>query len=244
LHEDNSWSEEFVANSHDKIEQTKSWMSDEKSVRALEAFMKQKQTCCYSKAYDTTPQYFDSDIIHYGKEEVFIDCGAYHGETSLEFIKNLKKHGIDSFSRIIAFEPDEKNAKVLKENLRDYKNVEVHITGVSNENGILSFSSGKETASKFVDDGDIKVPVEAIDALDVSEKITFIKMDIEGAELDALHGAANAICINRPKLAICVYHKKEDLITIPQYIKKLNPDYKLYFRNYNFAGTEAVLYAV
>jgi len=76
------------------------------------------------------------------------------------------------------------------------------------------------------------------------EKATFIKMDIEGSELEALKGAQNQIKVNKPKLAICVYHKETDLITIPQFILSLNPDYKLYLRHYGNFSTELVLYAL
>ena len=75
-------------------------------------------------------------------------------------------------------------------------------------------------------------------------KVDFIKMDIEGAELSALMGAKNTIKKFKPNLAICVYHKKDDLIEIPKYIKSINPGYDLYFNYYTDIGWEAVIYAV
>ena len=78
----------------------------------------------------------------------------------------------------------------------------------------------------------------------IKERVTFIKMDIEGAELEALKGARNIITKYRPKLAICLYHKPEDIITIPKYIKSLLPEYKLYVRHYSNNTGEFVLYAV
>ena len=76
------------------------------------------------------------------------------------------------------------------------------------------------------------------------EKATFIKMDIEGSELEALKGAKNQIMNYSPRLAICVYHKREDLITIPQYIKKLVPEYKLYLRAHFPYASELVIYGI
>jgi hypothetical protein len=74
--------------------------------------------------------------------------------------------------------------------------------------------------------------------------VTFIKMDIEGSELNALKGAEQTIRKYKPKLAICVYHRAKDLITIPQYIKTLVPEYKLYFRAHKYGTYDFVLYAV
>ena len=75
-------------------------------------------------------------------------------------------------------------------------------------------------------------------------KVDFIKMDIEGAEVPALNGAINTIKKYKPKLAICAYHKRDDLITITNLILKINPKYKLYFDYYTDIGWEAVLYAI
>ena len=71
-----------------------------------------------------------------------------------------------------------------------------------------------------------------------------IKMDIEGAELDALRGAEGTISKYKPLLAICVYHKRDDLLTIPEYIKSIVPEYRLFLRAYERTTTELVLYAV
>ena len=71
-----------------------------------------------------------------------------------------------------------------------------------------------------------------------------IKMDIEGAELDVLYGAKETIRRYKPLLAVCVYHKRDDLLTIPQYIKSIVPEYKLFLRAYERMATEVVLYAV
>ena len=76
------------------------------------------------------------------------------------------------------------------------------------------------------------------------EEVTFIKMDIEGAELKALKGAKNIILRDKPKLAISIYHKPEDIVEIPLFIKELVPEYKLYIRHYSNDSIETVLYAV
>ena len=88
------------------------------------------------------------------------------------------------------------------------------------------------------------INVVAIDDV-ISEPITYMKMDIEGCELEALHGAEKQIIENKPMLAICVYHKMNDFTDIWSYLKHLNPDYKFYLRHHNkFSATETVLYAI
>lgn len=83
-----------------------------------------------------------------------------------------------------------------------------------------------------------------IDAVPECKNATFIKMDIEGMEWDALHGAVETIKRNHPKLAICIYHSDEDMIRIVEYIHEIAPEYKLYVRHHSKREYETVLYAV
>lgn len=78
----------------------------------------------------------------------------------------------------------------------------------------------------------------------LSEGASYIKMDIEGAELKALEEARNTIVNYKPKLAICVYHKPEDIIEIPLYIHKIVPEYRFYLRHHSKTAEETVLYAI
>ncbi|HBB29082.1 MAG TPA: hypothetical protein DC000_07520, partial [Clostridiales bacterium] len=116
--------------------------------------------------------------------------------------------------------------------------------GVWSSNDVLTFSSHMpDSASRILPGGDIVVQVSTIDT-DIHEKINFIKMDIEGAELDALLGARTHIISDRPKLAICVYHTVQDIWKIPQFIYNCNNKQKFYLR---YHGTnvpeELVFYA-
>lgn len=188
-------------------------------------------------------QYFDNDIIQLRDGEVFIDCGAADGVDTWRF---LRKAGIDSSSYMI--EPLKSNVELLQKKFYGVENCHIIQAGVWSRNGILYFSEGEgsfsgriiEQPSNNCED----VKVIAIDELNIKEKITYIKMDIEGSELEALHGAEKTIVKDKPKLAICVYHKPEHLYEIPLYIKKLVPEYKLYLRHYANYDCETVLYAV
>ena len=89
----------------------------------------------------------------------------------------------------------------------------------------------------------MSVEVESIDYF-VKEPVTFIKLDVEGAEYQALLGAEHTIASYKPKLAICTYHKLEDIWELPSLIHEMNPEYRFYLRHYSFAENETVLYAM
>ena len=88
-----------------------------------------------------------------------------------------------------------------------------------------------------------RIPVDSIDNVCSGDKVTFIKMDIEGSEMEALKGAENVIKRDKPRLAICIYHKPEDLYEIPFWVKETVPEYKLYIRHHSNLQNETVLYA-
>lgn len=185
-------------------------------------------------------QYFPNDIFQLGSEEAFVDGGAFDGDTIRQFLEETGGR----FKRIYAFEPDTENFRKLKENCPDEK-IAHYNGGLWNETAELGFSANKGGSSQIDAEGDHKISVYKFDDLDISDDvITFIKMDIEGAELNALHGMERTIRRCKPKLAICIYHKFEDLWELPLYIKKLVPEYKLYIRNYTTYLDEIVLYAV
>ena len=114
----------------------------------------------------------------------------------------------------------------------------------------LCFEKGREKkhgqgiASCVSDCGSVKVKARSIDSVLDGEKCTFIKMDIEGSELNALRGAEKTIKKYHPKLAICIYHKPEDIVDIPRYLHQICPGYKMYLRHYSNCDVETVLYAI
>ena len=185
-------------------------------------------------------QYFPEDILNVAEEEVFVDGGAFDGDTIDGFIDYTKGR----FKYIYAFEPDECNYRNLADN-HQQDNIRLFPMGLYDEDEEITFLSGKGGSSQIQEDGEDKIRVCAFDHLDVPDKkVTFVKMDIEGSELKALQGMEKTIQECKPKLAICIYHKFEDLWEIPLLIKKFVPDYRLYIRNYTTYLDEIVLYAV
>lgn len=142
----------------------------------------------------------------------------YDGDTVRAFVRK-----VPDYKSIIGFEPDKKNISKWKDRSK-YHDVRIINKGVWSEKTKLSFSEGG-TASMITTEGDDTIEVTTIDSeVSKEEKVTYIKMDIEGSELEALKGAKETIQRCMPKLAICVYHKKEDLITIPQYLRSFRKE--------------------
>lgn len=197
--------------------------------------------------YSENDQYFVKDLIHIDDGEVFIDGGGYTGDTTQQFIDTAKRAGA-KIKRIIIFEPDEKNSSLIRKFYGKRKNVTIIQKGLSDREKILSFS-GEGPFFRMVDsdepvEGAVNVPVINIDAVPECQDATWIKMDIEGSEMDALRGARELIRRNHPKLTICIYHSDEDMIRIVEYVHELAPEYKLYIRHHKRDAGETVLYAI
>lgn len=189
--------------------------------------------------------YFEPDIIKLHENEVFVDAGALNLETSLRFMEECRNSHVHNY-RIYAFEPDAASYERCKDMLKNMPNVFIKLyhAGLWSEDTTLYFEETGNAASRISKEKTrTSIKAAALDSC-ISEPVTFIKMDIEGAELEALKGSREIIKKYRPRLAISAYHKKEDLFELPSYIKELVPEYKLYFRHYSNASVETVLYAV
>lgn len=186
-----------------------------------------------------TEQYFD-EKVELTEQEVFVDCGAYIGDTAMEFIQRVN----GKYRQIYMFEAEASKFGQIQENLKGYR-YKLYPYGVWSDNRELCFDADGSSASKVSDNGDgVQIEVVALDNIKFEETPTFIKMDIEGAEKEALLGAKDMISEYHPKLAICVYHRWEDLFELPLLIKEFNPDYKLYIRHYSDHFAETVCYAI
>ena len=173
--------------------------------------------------------YWEPDLFLNNKDDVLVDCGAFTGDSIYNYVN---MYGI-GYKKIYAYEISPNTCIKLQENIDKAKlpNVVVKQKGVGKEPGEFYINDNTDTsANKIGNNGEVKVEVVRIDD-DIEDKITFIKMDIEGAEYDALKGAEKTIRNNHPKLAICVYHGYEDIYRIPFMINEMNPNYKFYLRH-------------
>lgn len=170
--------------------------------------------------------YYDLDILECDSNTVMVDLGAFSGDSALDFVNTYKE-----FKKIYAYEITPSTYKVLVENVAEYKNIFPINKGVADVCKTM-YVSGQEygAANCLVNsDGEISIEVVTLD-VDIKEPIDVIKMDIEGAEKDALMGAKRHIKEDRPKLLISAYHMPEDIIEIPELIYSIRDDYKFYLR--------------
>ena len=194
---------------------------------------------------ETSPfnsQYFESDIVTLLNDEVFVDGGMYTGDTADIFFGLAK----GEYKHYYGFEPDKKNCAEAIKRLSKKTNVTVVAKGLWIRECKLRFSGDLTASSRLVEnDGSSLVEVTALDMFFRDRPPpTFIKMDIEGAELEALKGSDGLIRKYKPKLAICAYHKPEDIYALPELIVSYRSDYKFYLRHYTNSLNETVLYAV
>lgn len=186
-------------------------------------------------------QYFPKGIIELTDREVFVDGGAYTGDTLLTFMRLTG----GKCAHCHAFEPEAANAAKLRATVerRGLRGVTVHNKGLWSAPATLPFAAWHGTSASAVSGaGELAVEADTVDR--AAPQATFIKLDVEGAELEALKGAADTIRRNRPKLAVCVYHRPGDLFEIPLFIKSLVPEYRFYLRQHQPVACETVLYAV
>jgi FkbM family methyltransferase len=191
--------------------------------------------------------YFPVDIFNLSPNECILDCGAYDGDT----VKlALDRYGSE-FAAIYSIEGD----AVAFEKLRAYaatlppeiqeKIHPIHCA-VGGTRTVVRFSSDGSTGLKRNDNHsqDIDVQCYPLDDIAIVQPVTLIKMDIEGAEYDALLGARNMIARDNPLLAICVYHNQQDIWRIPLLIHSMLPEHSLFLRAYEGDGFQTVVYAV
>lgn len=214
-------------------------LEDKKSQDTFLSYLNQRISGNYKYAENIfdPDHYFSKDIISL-KSEIFVDCGAFIGDTIQELLK------ISNPEKIYAIEPDKNNFNRLQAAFQENHKIICLNKGAYSKTDILRFAGNNSDASKISSCGETEIQVDSIDNILSGEPATFIKMDIEGAELEALKGAAFTIKKFHPTLAISAYHKFEDLFTLPQYIYQLNPNYQFYLRRHSHLTHELVLYAI
>jgi FkbM family methyltransferase len=189
--------------------------------------------------------YFPMDLMVPSAEEVFVDCGSFQGD----ILPSFTSHWNGKFKHIFAVEPDPQNREALETATRSMglaDRVIVFPCAIGEKNGPVSFASTGTVTSRIVEGGRQVLSVECrrLDDILWSATPTYIKMDIEGAEPQALIGATDLLRRYHPILAVCTYHRSEHLWQIPNLIRAIAPEYNLFLRRYAEESWEGVCYAI
>ena len=184
-------------------------------------------------------RFFIPEITGVLKEsEVFVDCGAHKGFVTEKFLKTVN----NKYKAIYVIEPDYANFETLEARLRNIPNTTILKCALSSKNGEERFYQGFDFASKLSKNGNDLAKTVMLDSLNI--KATFIKMHLEGGELDALQGAVNTIQEYRPILVITIYHNSDGVWRIPLFLINNTKNYKYHMRLHSWGGTGAVFYAI
>lgn len=217
---------EYLKNNKNDIEFIYSRLADEQSKKVFKNVLEYKLSGDINLLFDcetTVGEAYDN-ILKLNDNETYIDLGAYRGDTVDEFLGK-----VGGFNKIYAVEPDIKSYKKLC--LAHSDKAECINAAVSNSVGKVAFNT-KNSRSSAVGEGGSLIDAISVDSL--SQGATYIKMDVEGNEKNAIIGAKDTIKAFAPKLNIAAYHRVYDLIDLPLEVLKIEPDYKVYLRHFKY----------
>ncbi len=189
--------------------------------------------------------YFTNPVYKAGEEEVYIDVGAYTGDSLELFLKSVNNH----YKKIYAFEPEEKSFQLLKEYVEEKKleNIVLEKKGTWNKKDTLSFSDTEESSSidSMSKSGeDTKIAVDTLDSMLNGETVTLVKINFLVGVKETIEGMKGIMVQSKPKLAVTVGFDEYALLSIPMLIKAINPAYKIYLRFADAMPARLLLLAV
>lgn len=224
---DNIFNRDFYESHISEINQVRNMLSDEKSKAVYENIVSFKLTgdMNFLLGCETTREEAYKNILNLGDEEIYMDLGAFNGDTVTEFLSN-----VSSYRKIYAAEPDIKNFTKLLNNTQNLENIECLNVCISDNCGEIAFSKHGGRNSNAEKNGNT-VKCMTVDSILGNDDVTYIKFDVEGLEKEAIDGAAETIKRCRPKMLVSCYHRSEDIFAIPLQIMSIRDDYKVYIRH-------------
>jgi len=241
----NHYKEEIIYENEDSIKKTYHLLKDAESKKVFESIILYRLTndLYFIKGISQKNNQYFPEIVKLSDNEVYVDIGAYDGDTLKIFLDKTKKLNLIT---AFVFEPDELNYQKLLNIRGNDQRIECYKKAVFDENKTISFNS-KGDQSFVAEIGSSNTHIEAI-TLDTffknRDKPTYIKMDIEGSEAHVINGAKKIISENLPKLAVSVYHKSDDLWAIPKLLNSITSSYDLYLRHHSHNICDTVLYCL
>lgn len=220
---------DYCMKNAEKIQQVYDMLADEYSRKVYANIINFKISgkIEYLSAVTTPKSEIYKKIIKPGFNEVYVDLGAYNGDT----IKEMLEHTHGMYSAIYALEPDKKNFKKLSKFINGMPHVYAHNAAAWCVDGELPFAAKAGRQSAITANSENFVKALSVDTVLEQRPATIIKMDVEGFEREAIWGSVLTITHHSPKLMVSLYHRNEDIFELPLLIHKLNPAYKFYIRH-------------
>ena len=237
-----------LAQREDVLSQADVW-ADDKSAEVYRQQVAWRLSGDFADLGEVDPdQYFTADVVRPVADEVFVDCGAFVGDSLIDFVR-----WAPAFRAAHAFEPDEVGFAALRATVNGLApeigaRIRVHRLATGSERSRRLFD-GDGAGGRFVEEAGTTTGLQEVETVRLddilgAEPVTFIKMDVEGAERESLIGATGLIRDQAPLLAISAYHLQDDLWELPRLIRSLAPDHLLYLRPHQYDSFDCVLYAV
>lgn len=193
------------------------------------------------KGPDAVPgQYFTAAVIRREDLRAFVDCGPFDGQV----YRDLRQASDDTFEAYYAFEPDPSAFTALKEQVGADRRAHLFNSAVGARPGRARFDARGDWGSRISKIGGVEVAVDSLDHALAGAPVSMIKMDVEGAELEALAGAETIITRQRPLLAICCYHQDDHMWRIPLWIARRGLGYRLRLLHHGISMFETVCYGI
>ena len=227
---DNIFNKDFLKDNIDDIEKAYSLLCDEKSKQVFKSIIRFQITGNLNYCFDCETDKDEAfKILKLDENESFLDLGAYRGDTVKEFL-----HYTKSYEKIVAVEPDKKTFRKLESYCENLKNCTALNNAVWNESTELFFDGNKGRGSSANAKGESVFSVTVDDLREKYGKFTYLNIDVEGSEKEMLEGSKITLQQDKPKICMAVYHRSEDIFALVNKINKINGDYKIYLRHFEY----------
>lgn len=228
---ENLFDDNFITENREEIETAYSLLSDGLSKKVYENVLKFYYTGELSLLDEITTDKNEAfnNILRLGNNEVYVDLGAYNGDTIDEFLHYCS----GSYRKIIAFEPNPKNFAKLQAHCENLRNIDLWQLGAYNRNTVLTFNNKAGRNSAIAENG-TETRVTCVDSILCGISASYVKADVEGADFETLLGMKNTLQNFKPKLNFAAYHRFEDIFRLPILINRINPEYKIFLRHHPY----------
>ncbi|MDO4846586.1 MAG: FkbM family methyltransferase [Clostridiaceae bacterium] len=224
---------EFMEKHENELEAVYSMLADEKSKEVFVDFLKFELTGELDYLFNSETDKSEAfrNILKLGKNENYLDLGAYRGDTVDEFLKYTD----GKYASITALEPNKKSFEKLKAHTLHLKNCNALNLGIYSTDCSLGFDNdfGRGSSAVIFEGGQAVTSVDLLSA-ELNIAFSYIKADVEGCEYEMLIGAENTLKSCKPKLNIAAYHRSADIFALPLMIKKANSDYRIFLRHHRY----------